>query len=198
MHKRENPLIEYNHEYDIWLLPYTEEPFDCGYTQFASTNILDTVNMIWSTGSIENAPSYRHGYTSIMLSNGVILYIEGCNDSECQDIGFHEHHSAVLAVLNTAHASCEWSTPKISNNADTPPLLYGHSATSTDKYMIVAFGYISSKIKTKKYNKHLYIFDVESYSWVDKFIVLESLPKQPSHFPVNPYYNKFINLFVIW
>ncbi|CAH1767770.1 3445_t:CDS:2, partial [Entrophospora sp. SA101] len=154
-----------------------------GYTQFASTNILDTVNMIWSTGSIENAPSYRHGYTSIMLSNGVILYIEGCNDSECQDIGFHEHHSAVLAVLNTAHASCEWSTPKISNNADTPPLLYGHSATSTDKYMIVAFGYISSKIKTKKYNKHLYIFDVESYSWVDKFIVLESLPKQPSHFP---------------
>ncbi|CAJ0863808.1 3355_t:CDS:2 [Entrophospora sp. SA101] len=155
-----------------------------GYTQFASTNILDTVNMIWSTGSIENAPSYRHGYTSIMLSNGVILYIEGCNDSE--------------SVLNTAHASCEWSTPKISNNADTPPLLYGHSATSTDKYMIVAFGYISSKIKTKKYNKHLYIFDVESYSWVDKFIVLESLPKQPSHFPVNPYYNKFINLFVIW
>ncbi|CAJ0633919.1 9697_t:CDS:2 [Entrophospora sp. SA101] len=182
--ERENPLIEYNHEYDIWLLPYTEEPFDCGYTQFASTNILDTVNMIWSTGSIENAPSYRHGYTSIMLSNGVILYIEGCNDSE--------------SVLNTAHASCEWSTPKISNNADTPPLLYGHSATSTDKYMIVAFGYISSKIKTKKYNKHLYIFDVESYSWVDKFIVLESLPKQPSHFPVNPYYNKFINLFVIW
>nr|CAG8487827.1 7780_t:CDS:2 [Entrophospora candida] len=170
-------------------------------------HILDTVNMIWSTGSIENSPSYRHGYTSIMLSNGVIVYIGGCNDSERmpmnlstrgQDIGFCEHHSAVLAVLNTAHASCEWSTPKISNNADTSPLLYGHSATSTDKYMIVAFGYISSKIKTKKYNKHLYIFDMESYSWIDKFIVLESLPKQPSHFPVNPYYNKFINLFVIW
>ncbi|CAJ0917699.1 20235_t:CDS:2 [Entrophospora sp. SA101] len=267
--ERENPLIEYNHEYDIWLLPYTEEPFDwrintqcvsdnkgtayifSGYTQFIPTNnimhILDTVNMIWSTGSIENAPSYRHGYTSTMLSNGLIVYIGGCNDSECiptnlinvydtkinkwslfstrgQDIGFREYHSAVLgpndsiiifggynyhnhnhhkfpyphlAVLNTAHASCEWSTPKISNNADTPPLLYGHSATSTDKYMIVAFGYISSKIKTKKYNKHLYIFDVESYSWVDKFIVSESLPKQPSHFPVNPYYNKFINLFVI-
>ncbi|CAJ0831414.1 17729_t:CDS:2 [Entrophospora sp. SA101] len=102
-----------------------------------------------------------------------------------------------MAVLNTAHASCEWSTPKISNHADNPQLLYGHSEPSTDKYMIVAFGYISSKIKTKKYNKHLYIFDVESYSWVDKFIVSESLPKQPSHFPVNPYYNKFINLFVI-
>ncbi|CAJ0767368.1 23228_t:CDS:2, partial [Entrophospora sp. SA101] len=86
-------------------------------------------------------------------------------------------------VLNTAHASCEWSTPKISNHADNPQLLYGHSEPSTDKYMIVAFGYISSKIKTKKYNKHLYIFDVESYSWVDKFIVSESLPKQPSHFP---------------
>ncbi|CAJ0749098.1 3804_t:CDS:2 [Entrophospora sp. SA101] len=267
--ERENPLIEYNHEYDIWLLPYTEEPFDwrintqcvsdnkgtayifSGYTQFIPTNnimhILDTVNMIWSTGSIENAPSYRHGYTSTMLSNGLIVYIGGCNDSECiptnlinvydtkinkwslfstrgQDIGFREYHSAVLgpndsiiifggynyhnhnhhkfpyphlAVLNTAHASCEWSTPKISNNADTPPLLYGHSATSIDKYMIVAFGYINSKIKTKKYNKHLYIFDMESYSWVDKFIVSESLPKQPSHFPVNPYYNKFINLFVI-
>nr|CAG8610521.1 1365_t:CDS:2 [Entrophospora candida] len=189
--ERENPLIEYNHEYDIWLLPYTEEPFDwrintqcvsdnkgtayifSGYTQFIPTNnimhILDTVNMIWSTGSIENAPSYRHGYTSTMLSNGLIVYIGGCNDSE--------------SVLNTAHASCEWSTPKISKNADTPPLLYGHSATSIDKYMIVAFGYISSKIKTKKYNKHLYIFDMESYSWVDKFIVSESLPKQPSHFP---------------
>ncbi|CAJ0759564.1 3094_t:CDS:2, partial [Entrophospora sp. SA101] len=103
--ERENPLIEYNHEYDIWLLPYTEEPFDwrintqcvsdnkgtayifSGYTQFIPTNnimhILDTVNMIWSTGSIENAPSYRHGYTSTMLSNGLIVYIGGCNDSEC-------------------------------------------------------------------------------------------------------------------
>jgi hypothetical protein len=38
---------------------------------------------------------------------------------------------------------------------------------------------------------------MESYSWVDKFIVSESLPKQPSHFPVNSYYDKFINLFVI-
>ncbi|CAJ0633916.1 9694_t:CDS:2 [Entrophospora sp. SA101] len=153
--ERENPLIEYNHEYDIWLLPYTEEPFDwrintqcvsdnkgtayifSGYTQFIPTNnimhILDTVNMIWSTGSIENAPSYRHGYTSTMLSNGLIVYIGGCNDSE--------------SVLNTAHASCEWSTPKISNNADTPPLLYGHSATSIDKYMIVAFG---KKIKNPR------------------------------------------------
>jgi hypothetical protein len=103
--ERENPLVEYNHEYDIWLLPYTEEPFDwriniqcvsdnkgtayifSGYTQFIPTNnimhILDTVTMIWSTGSIENAPSYRHGYTSTMLSNGVIVYIGGCNDSEC-------------------------------------------------------------------------------------------------------------------
>ncbi|CAJ0876512.1 11291_t:CDS:2, partial [Entrophospora sp. SA101] len=218
MPDKETPFIEYNHKYDIWSLPYNAEPFDwrinvqcvsdnegsvyvfSGYNQYNNIiYILNTINMTWSTGPIENAPSYRHGYTSTMLPDGVIVYIGGCNESGCmpmnlinvydtkinkwslisargQDIGSREYHSAVLgpddsiivfgghdyhekqypyphlAILNITRISCEWSIPKVSNNADTPPLLYAHS-------------YESSISGHEKYSEELYIFDMESHSW---------------------------------
>ena len=43
--------------------------------------ILDTANLIWSYGSTVNVPSKRYTYSATILTNGVIVYIGGFEET---------------------------------------------------------------------------------------------------------------------
>ncbi|CAJ0630315.1 6127_t:CDS:2 [Entrophospora sp. SA101] len=163
MPDKETPFIEYNHKYDIWSLPYNAEPFDwrinvqCVSDNEGSINVYDTKINKWSLISARGQDIGSREYHSAVLGPDDSIIVFGGHD-------YHEKQYPYphLAILNITRISCEWSIPKVSNNADTPPLLYAHS-------------YESSISGHEKYSEELYIFDMESHSWVNKFAYLSQI-----------------------
>ncbi|CAG8494163.1 10428_t:CDS:2, partial [Acaulospora morrowiae] len=116
-------------------------------------DILDTIMQKWNL------------VTTIASNGGIIIY-GGINGDG------HTVSLPQLAFLNTSFVPFNWTVPQtyVAVGSNVPPPLSLHSATTIGKYMIIAFGYITSGSNNKSStNSEIYLFDITIWTWVKGF-----------------------------
>ncbi|CAG8800743.1 1025_t:CDS:2, partial [Dentiscutata erythropus] len=102
----------------------------------------------------------RYGHSAALTSDGRIIVYGGQNFN-----GFTP--SPVLIVLDTN--TYKWTSPTTSGSPEPEPVTY-HSADIYDKYMIIAFGNLTSTVfDPTGPTSQIYILDVDNYEWISSY-----------------------------
>uniref|UniRef100_A0A1D1ZD97 Kelch domain-containing protein 4 n=1 Tax=Anthurium amnicola TaxID=1678845 RepID=A0A1D1ZD97_9ARAE len=102
-----------------------------GNTPVNDMSILDTVNWVWSTGTLENAPDARIDFSATILSNGLIVYIGGSTLND---------RYVPMSQINTYDTTSDtWASKDATGQIPNPR--GGHSAVLTsDGHGIIIYG----------------------------------------------------------
>ncbi|CAG8477049.1 6678_t:CDS:2 [Funneliformis caledonium] len=168
--------------------------------------ILDTINLIWKSGSLINAPTPRFYYGANLLPNQNIIYFGGHNGKEI--IELNEIHlydivnndwnikktsgsspskrylfSTVLDTINF-----EWYIPNVSG--DIPANRYDHKSNVIGNFMVISFGFGYEQGK----ESDLLLLDIsnnEEYKWSIIFEPSPSIVTPTSSLPTSTQSNDF-------
>ncbi|RHZ74119.1 hypothetical protein Glove_227g163 [Diversispora epigaea] len=136
--------------------------WDGGMLSYSSLSTYDTTTDTWAnvTASGTSSLETRYGHSAVLTTDGRIIVYGGLNFN-----GYTP--SPILIVLDTN--TFKWSSPSTSGSPEAEPVIY-HSADIYDKYMIIAFGNLTSTTTDPTGpSSQIYILDVDKYNWISSY-----------------------------
>ncbi|RHZ74058.1 hypothetical protein Glove_227g155 [Diversispora epigaea] len=130
--------------------------WDVGMVSLSNISTYNTISNTWEniTASSDSSFEARYGHSAVLTTDGRIIVYGGLNFN-----GYTP--SPILIVLDTN--TFKWSSPSTSGSPEAEPVIY-HSADIYDKYMIIAFGNLTSTTTDPTGpSSQIYILDSNGY-----------------------------------